>query len=152
MYYHAFVPVDCSEQARRSVRALARYLATMPVCKVTLVAATTPTASAEMRALKREHAAAALRAMRALLHTFGVYAVGRIVEGEDPIAAMAAETENLDDRFDLVLLTTYQVRPEREDFRCRGSLADQLCGRIHIPALVLPVDPDEPLIALEGFK
>jgi len=138
MYRHVLIPVDCSEDARRAVPALAKYLSEMMSCRATLVAAISPTPFAELHDKKVAHAREALRSVSALLREYGVYTNGRIIEGEEVSVAVEEESRLTSEMYDLILLSTYQTRPEDEENPCAGSLADRLSRRVDIPVLVLP--------------
>jgi nucleotide-binding universal stress UspA family protein len=145
MYRHALIPIDCTDDARQMTQALARFLGPIPACRATLVATITPSPYPEIQQKKIAHAEEALRAMGKLLYGYGVFATQRVLEATDgePASAVAAEANTSDQLYDVILLGTYQTRPD-EDEPCTGSLADKICRRANVPVLVLPTCPRRP--------
>lgn len=143
MCRHILVPIDCSEDARRIVPALARFAARMPSCQFTLVAPVTPAPTPELRESKQAHARTALHMMHYLLQDFGVYAFCRIAEGMDAVAATLETSQDAAEQFDLILLGAYQTRPEVDEFPCQGSFADKLCRYSRLPVYILPAPRNE---------
>ncbi|MES2461521.1 MAG: universal stress protein [Armatimonadota bacterium] len=138
MYRHLLVPVDCTENSRHLAHRVARFAAPLIPCKVTLAAAITPTEDSELRGKRTRHANDALRSLKQLLLQEGIWSHSRVVEGNDHAAALVREALNESELYDLIVLGTYQTLPEDYDAPCKGSFADQICRRTHLPVLVLP--------------
>ena len=140
MYRHLLAPIDCTDEARRAALQLVRHFASVPACRVTLAATISPSPSPEIRHKKVRHARAALDGIGEILHGYGVYTTRRILEGADAAAALADEARSPGEVYDVIVLGAYQTRPDEEDEAppCRGSLADRICRRTHVPVVVLP--------------
>jgi len=138
MYRHILAPIDCSEDARRLVPDLARYISRMPSCQMTLVATVTPSPIPQINHVRQLHARETLHAMHNLFLNFGVYAFCRVAEGDDTVTATLETAHDEEELFDLIVLGSYQTRTEADDFPCEGSFADKICRKSHLPVYILP--------------
>lgn len=138
MFSHLLVPIDCTDDTRRLAEHLTRFVIPLVPSKLTLAAVVTPTDDPVLRGKRRRHAEAALLTLHTMLLNHGVWARTRVLENEDHAAAYAIEGARDEEKYDLLLLGTHQTRPEDLEAPCRGSFADQLCQRTHLPVLVLP--------------
>jgi nucleotide-binding universal stress UspA family protein len=144
MYSHVLTWIDCSNESRRTVASVARHFTPVTNCKVTLVAVISPSATAPERAKKLEHAREALRQTGELLHKKGVFSWKKVVEGKDPVVAVAEESRQSVNPYDLIIVGTHQTRIEDAEPPCLGSLADRLAQRVTLPVLVVPEGPPMP--------
>jgi nucleotide-binding universal stress UspA family protein len=138
MYRHVLVPIDCTDASRHFVQRLARFVAPLVPCRVTLAAAVTPTQDGQLRDKRQRHAEDALRCLHQQLLQEGIWSRYCVVEGEDHAAAVAAEGTNPRELYNLIVLGTYQTRQEDFDAPCKGSFADQICARTNLPVMILP--------------
>ena len=139
-YQHILAPVDCTDDALRSMQSLLRYASAMPACKVTLAAAVTHGPTPEVRQRKRHHAQSALDRLHGYLKSYGLHTDGRIVEADDPAVAFVAESNDYDEQYDVIVLSPYQARSEDPfEVPCAGSLADRIGQRTELPVLILPL-------------
>jgi nucleotide-binding universal stress UspA family protein len=138
MYSHVLAWIDCSQDARREAAFVARHFACIPTCRVTLVATISPSTTDAERQGKLNHAQDALRGAAALMLWTGVVADRQIVEGKDPVAAVAKESCQTINPYDLIVVGTHQTRIEDIEAPCQGSLVDRLAQRVTLPVLVVP--------------
>jgi nucleotide-binding universal stress UspA family protein len=137
-FRHILGPIDCSDDSRRLAASLVEFATLLVPCKITLIAAVTPTDDAELQGKRRNHANTALLKLHAQMQQYGIWTRTRVVEGEDPIAAFVAEGAQTKEIYDLMVLGTHQTLPEDMEAPCRGSFADRLCQKTTLPVLVLP--------------
>lgn len=143
MYRHVLTLIDCTDEARRTAQAIARRFGPMETCRITLVAAMTPTpeGAEAIREKKVRHAQEALKGVGDILRGYGIPTRKRIVEGNDFAEAVAEESRDTVLPYDLIVLGAYQARPEDDELPCRGSLVDQISQRVSLPVMVVPTPP-----------
>src|SRR6476661_3131390 len=110
MYQHLLVPIDCTDDSRHLAQRVARFAAPLIPCRVTLTAAVTPTEDGDLRNKRRRHANDALRSLQQLLVQEGIWSRSCVLEGADHAVTVAAEANNASERYDLIVLGTYQTR------------------------------------------
>jgi nucleotide-binding universal stress UspA family protein len=144
IYRHALVPVDCTEECRRSAEALAEFFAPHQNCMVTLAATISPSQTPEERQKRVAHAESALAAIAAVFQRYGIYARRAVLEGSDPYVALQAKIHSVyrDEPMDLVVLTLRHTRNEEDVSPCLGSFADRIARRVApagLQTIILPV-------------
>lgn len=140
MYRHVLYLIDCTPETRREATGVAKHLAGVTNCRMTLVAHVTPAPSAEFREKKAAHAEEALKAIKDQFRNCGCYTRTLVLEGEDIAPLLAEEAYAGRDRwnYDLIVLGTHQTRPEIDELPCRGSVADRVAQHTDLPVLILP--------------
>lgn len=147
MYRHVIVPIDCSDDARREAVRVARYLSPMHGTKVTIIAGITPTLDPAVHEKKVQHAQDALDAIAAIMTQYGIRTHQRILAGVDAAQALVAEACSAEQQYDLFVLGVHSIQPDIDEFETydkagvylnRGSFADQLIQKSHLPVMVLP--------------
>lgn len=138
MYRHILAPIDCTDEARREAEELAYYLGPMHATRVTLAATITPSPDPAIRAAKVRHAEGALATIASILGGHGIYTRRRVVEGADTARAVAAESQDRDERYDLIVLGRHHTCPEIDDAVYMGSAADNIAKNAKIPVIILP--------------
>lgn len=138
MFRHILVPVDCTEESRRLALAVVQSFGSMISCRVTLVAMVTPADNTELHSRRVRHAEEALGRLHTLLLGYGVWAKGKVLEGEDHASAIAAESISKEFLYDLIVLGTHQTLPEDPEEPCRGSLVERVSKRVSLPVMVVP--------------
>ncbi|MDX1932104.1 MAG: hypothetical protein SFU56_05835 [Capsulimonadales bacterium] len=144
IYHHALVPVDCTEECRRSAETVAEFFTPHQNCMVTLAATISPSNTPEERQKKVLHAEGALANIATIFQRYGIYARRTIVEGRDPYAALQAKMLAVyrDEPMDLVVLTMRHTRTEDDEAPCLGSFADRMARRaaaVQAQTIILPV-------------
>jgi len=97
-----------------------------------------PSTTGAERQGKLNHSQDALRGAAALMLWTGVVADRQIVEGKDAVAAIAKQSRQTVNPYDLIVVGTRQTRIEDIEAPCQGSLADRLAQRVTLPVLVVP--------------
>jgi hypothetical protein len=143
VYHHALVPIDCTEECRRSAETVAEFFTPHQNCMVTLAATISPSQTPEEKQKRVAHAEGALAAVAAVFQRYGIYCRRAIVEGNDPFAALQAKMLSVhkDEPMDLVVLTLRHTRTENEEEPCLGTFADRIARRaatIGAQTLILP--------------
>ena len=141
MYSHVLTWIDCSNESRRVAAAVARHFTPVTNCKVTLVAVISPSQTVAERTKKLDHAREALHQTSEILHAKGVFSWRKVVEGKDPIIAVAEESRQTENPYDLIVVGAHQTRIEDVEPPCVGSQADRLAQRVTLPLLVVPEGP-----------